>query len=556
MIRQDKETSRLRTVGRGRSFAARVIPAVLLFSFLITQVLSCAYYNTFYSARKYYDQAMSSKELQSRTKTPGAASPSSVTIANQIAPLLDKAIEKCAKVISVYPKSKWVDDAVFLMGECYYEKRDYDRAIKKFNELGVYYPKSPLLVKAQFLTGMCYLGKNDYDQASEILYKFLKEHPRSGDRDAALYARGDAAFQRGRYPEALPYYRLLAGNRKSRLYFETLVKVGECYFQIAKYDSCRISLAPVVARSRDDEQVLDAMTRIGDAFSAQRDFDAAVRQYEKALPLAKMFSRTPNLKLKMASATSQKGDYKKAIEMYQSVVEESPKTIQAAEAQFRIGYIDEVNLEDLEAAATAYSRVKDQTLRSEFATLADLRSKGLAKLKEFNQAAKSSEGEKAAESEFLIAELSLFQLGKPDRAVEKYLDVEKNFPATRFAPKAAYAAAYVDLYMRQDTVSAISILKRVVEKYPSSEYAQAAVDLLKSLGQEPPEIRVSLPLPETSGAGAQRADTLAARKINEERADTLATKTTSTQPADTVAVKTGPPISNTPERQRPDSLSK
>ena len=465
----------------------RLLVFVILSALLTTQIASCAYYNTFYSARRYYQDAMRAKERQAKSKGTSTTSVSSSTLPGQASGLLDRAIEKCAKVISVYPKSKWVDDAVFLLGACYYEKRDYDKAIKKFNELNMYYPKSSLIRRAQFLTGMCYLGKNDYDQSCQILERHLSEHPHSSDREAALYALGDDFFYQKRYAEALPYYRLLTGHKKSALYFSTLSKIGECYFETAKYDSSRASFSAVVAKSADDEQVLDAIIKIGDSYGSEKNFDAAVKEYEKSLPLAKEFAKTHIVKLKMASIIAQKGDYKKAIEVYQSVVDESPRTIQASEAQFRIGYIHEVNLEDLESASTAYNRVKDHSSRSEFALLADLRSKGLAKLKEFNQTAQSSEGEKAAESAFLIAELSLFQLGKPDKAIERYLSVEKDFPKTSFAPKSAYAAAYVFLYMKQDTASAVDVLKRIVERFPSSEYTAAAADILRSLGIEPPE---------------------------------------------------------------------
>jgi TolA-binding protein len=449
---------------------------LLAFSALLaTQIVSCAYYNTFYSARKYYLQAVRVAQQTAKPARTSTTTTAPAPVPAQVSALLDRSIEKCAKVISVFPKSKWVDDAIFLLGACYYEKHEYDKSIKKFNELSMYYPKSPLIPRAQFLTGMCYSGKKDYDRSSPILEKILKEYPNFENRETILYTLGEASSDKKKYAEALPYYRLVAGKKKSKLYFETLSRIGECYFEMAKYDSARISLSAVVANSPNAEQALDALIKIGDSYSSEKSYDA------------KEFGRVPVVRLRMASVATQKGDYKKAIEIYQSVVNEFPRTIQASEAQFRIGYIHEVNLEDLESASTAYAKVKEHSSVSEFALMADLRSKGLAKIKEFNQAAQASEGEKAAESAFLIAELSLFQLGKPDKAIEKYLSVEKDFPTTSFAPKSAYAAAYVFFYLQQDTVSAVEIFKRVVKRFPRSEYAAAAREILVNLGIEPPQ---------------------------------------------------------------------
>jgi TolA-binding protein len=365
---------------------------VVFFAFLAAQIVSCAYYNTFFSARKYYQQAMRAALQTAKSAGTSTTTSAPATVPPQVSALLDKSIEKCAKVISVYPKSKWVDDAIFLLGACYYEKHEYDKSIKKFNELNMYYPKSPFVPRAQFLTGMCYFGKKDYDRSSPILERVLKEYPNFEDRETALYTLAEASFDKKKYAEALPYYRLVAGKKKSKLYFDTLSRIGECYFEMAKYDSARISLSAVAASGPDPEQALDALIKIGDSYSSEKNFDAAMKNYEKSLGPAKEFGKAAGVKLKMAWLVTQKSDYKKAIEMYQSVVNEFPRTIQASEAQFRIGYIYEANLEDFESASTAYSKVREHSSLSEFALMAELRSKGLAKLKEFNQAAQTSEG--------------------------------------------------------------------------------------------------------------------------------------------------------------------
>jgi TolA-binding protein len=487
-VTQKEKSSRPRESFAPRPWGNQGLFVLVIFCvFLATQIVSCAYYNTFYSARKYYQQAMRAAQQAAKSAGTSMKTSAPAIVPAQVVALLDRSIEKCAKVISVYPKSKWVDDAIFLLGACYYEKHEYDKSIQKFNELNMYYPKSPLVSRAQFLTGMCYFGKKDYDRSCPILEKILNEYPDFEDRETALYALGEASLDRKKYAEALPYYKLVAGKKKSKLYFDALSRIGECYFQMAKYDSARISLSTVAASSPSAEQAVDALIKIGDSYGGEKVFDAALKDYEKSLAPAKEFGKAAIVRLRMASVVTQEGDYKKAIETYQSVVNEFPRTIQASEAQFRIGYIYEVNLEDLESASTAYAKVREHSSVSEFASMAELRSKGLAKLKEFNQAAKTSEGEKAAESAFQIAELSLFQLGKPDKAIEKYLSIEKDFPTTSFAPKSAYAAAYVSLYIRQDTVSAIEIFKRVVKRFPKSEYAAAAREILVNLGIEPPQ---------------------------------------------------------------------
>ena len=491
--------------------AAAVVAAAAL-------TTSCAYYNTFYSARRYYNQAVRANR-QPTKPGPGGAS-QSTGVSGQTSSLLDKSIEKSAKVITFYPKSKWVDDAIYLMGQCYFLKQDYDKALKKYAELPVYYPKSEFVPRSAFMVGQCAYGKREYDQAIQVLHKALLEYPRVGEseRESALFTLGEAYWQKKSYAEALVNYGLLAGRgKKSELHFKSLLKAGQCYFEMAQYDSARACLSSVVRDDSNDENVLEALTRIGDTHAAEKDFDSAVRSYKEALVLAEDFGKTPIVRLKMADVELARESYEKAIELYRAIATDFPRTPYAGEAQFRMGYIYEVHIENLDLAGQAYDKVREHVPKSEFTAQAELRGKGLARLKGLGKKPGASEADKAAEPDFLLAELSLFQLGKPDRAIEKYLSVERGFPQSVYAPKSAYAVAYAFLHMKHDTASAIEAGRRVIDKFPNTEYAEAAGEMLKTLKVElPPELLAKtippepVPVADTLRAGAAPGDSLSA----------------------------------------------
>ena len=62
-------------------------------------------------------------------------------------------IEKCGKVIRDYPDSKWVDDAIFLMGQSLVRQGEYDKGIRKFIELTTNYPESEYVSEVDVLAG-------------------------------------------------------------------------------------------------------------------------------------------------------------------------------------------------------------------------------------------------------------------------------------------------------------------------------------------------------------------------------------------------------------------
>ena len=89
--------------------------AVVLFS-------GCAYYNTFYNAQEYYDEA---EKL--RLEKDGESIPISAM------DKYGKTIIKCQKVIEEFPESKYVKQAYLLMGKSRYYRSDYDLAIDNLN---------------------------------------------------------------------------------------------------------------------------------------------------------------------------------------------------------------------------------------------------------------------------------------------------------------------------------------------------------------------------------------------------------------------------------------
>ncbi|MEX0719926.1 MAG: hypothetical protein WD511_01890 [Balneolaceae bacterium] len=94
-----------------------------------------AYYNTFYNAKKSYDAGLKKNLGQARDYNPLQPIRIHPKPVNAGAQDFDKAIEKAADVLRKYDDTKWVDDALELIGKSYYFKQEYFSANQKFKEL-------------------------------------------------------------------------------------------------------------------------------------------------------------------------------------------------------------------------------------------------------------------------------------------------------------------------------------------------------------------------------------------------------------------------------------
>ncbi len=79
----------------------------ILLSVLLTLLMSssCAYYNTFYNARKSYEAAL---ELARQNPDNPVSSEEH---------LLDQAVSGAVKILTIYSESHWADDAQLLLGD-------------------------------------------------------------------------------------------------------------------------------------------------------------------------------------------------------------------------------------------------------------------------------------------------------------------------------------------------------------------------------------------------------------------------------------------------------
>jgi hypothetical protein len=179
------------------------------------------------------------------------------------------------------------------------------------------------------------------------------------------------------------------------------------------------------------------------------------------------------------------GETEEAIKTFRAITAAYPRTSEAAEAQYRIGYIHEVTLEDYAAARLAYDAVRQQGT-SIFGDQAKRRADGLARLVALQAAdtLKATPGSapkdqvEAAEKDFLAAELYYFQQDKADKALEQYALVEQNYPGTPFAARSALARAWILTFAMEDTAAGRQAYEQVMERYPRTEQAGIARQML------------------------------------------------------------------------------
>jgi TolA-binding protein len=406
---------------------------------------SCAYFNTYYNAQSYYQQG---RKL----------------IANDTlkvdSDLFDKAIEKSVNVIVKYPHSRWVGDALFIMGASYYYKGDYNRALEKLNV-------------------------------------YIAAYPEARNYNNALYYQALCEYKQGKYSPAIIELKELANIKR----FQKRARIALCYVYYRQQDyqslaDVAVALLKVSLSGKEKPQVLSLL---GEAQFNLKQYEAALATYKRLLAATHMPEEKRELKLKIGKTYMATGRYEESknfltgeedpefkvllAEMYYKLgdIEESRQTYRDVVTSARYEYLSQAYYqlaelwehEDSMDLAIAYYDTSAMKSSDEYSRKGKKKADVLKRIR-----ALKADTLNVERAEFLLAEVYFTEFNDLPRALAAYEHVCRAYPKSEWAPKALYARFWIVKNIMKDDSTA-RILDADLEKdYPGTEYALSADKIL------------------------------------------------------------------------------
>lgn len=134
-----------------------------------------AYYNTFYNANQYFEAGLDENRSQRSDINPNELirihpPPTSAGAQN-----FGTSIEKSADILRRHNQSKYVDNAIQLIGISYFYRQEYFAALEKFQELFVSTSDPALIQNAILWEGRTYLELELYGEGSRFMEARIEE---------------------------------------------------------------------------------------------------------------------------------------------------------------------------------------------------------------------------------------------------------------------------------------------------------------------------------------------------------------------------------------------
>jgi TolA-binding protein len=437
----------------------------ILFSFF----LSCTYYNTFYNAKRSFKEG---EDAQKRS-APGVKSSAAET-------KYEEAIKKASKVLTFHPKSKWVDDALFLIGRAYYNMEEYAKAERKFKELLASFPKSKLAEECRYYMSLCQYKSGSEEDAVQSLQSIVEsEKADKKKRAEAAFMLGEIYSGREEYDDAIANYRHLVENyQKDTLAPVAQARIGESFWLKEDYAEAKQAFVQVEKYHPKSDDLFESRFRSGECCYSLGEFEEGMDIFTRLSKETGDSEKLPAVKLKIVEGILLSGNTDEAIKEYEDIIEDYTKTEHSARALYQLGIIHQEKFGDLKKAKEMFDSCKTESPRSEIAQEALSRSANISKVEEYQKELSEAETEKHGRALFLLAELYLTKMNQPDSALTEYLALADNYPESEYAAQSLYAAAWILDNIKKDAAQAKEMYQRILTEYPATDYSEPAADFL------------------------------------------------------------------------------
>jgi TonB family protein len=394
---------------------------------------SCAYFNTLYNARLKFAEA---QDLARK------ADPEREKISPQEERLYTEAFEKAARVVKFHPESKWVDDALLLMGKASFEKGDYSTALRKFDEVLTFYPESELTGETLLMKGRTLIQAKDYDTGIEELSRAVEAND-DEFRDDVAYFLGVVHHERGNLDEALAAYAdVVSRYRKSEWFAEAGLAAGDIEVDRGHAEAAVGFFEQVRRHGRTLENRYHGGMRKGEALLSLKEYARARTTFRDTADRVIDVDDRGHALLMEGRAAAAAGDADEARRIFRSILVDYEHREAAADAQLAMAeMLDEAG--NLAEALAEYELVKEQGTGHPAWQKATARRSEIQRVLDLRAAVAESTEVDRDKNRFLLAEQLLERIGDVEGALAEYDALSKESPDTEWGARALFARAWI-----------------------------------------------------------------------------------------------------------------
>ncbi|MBT3180508.1 MAG: hypothetical protein HOB40_07295 [Candidatus Marinimicrobia bacterium] len=456
----------------------------LSIAILILSLGGCAYFNTFYNAQQYYDEAEKIR-LQKEGES------ISITALDKYG----KTIQKCHKVLGDYPDSKFRNDAILLMSKARFYRKDYDLAL---DDLKIIIDKGNEKQKedAYYWRALCKWKKGNAQTGINELTDLLEVSYDKQIQSKCYLSLAEIVSELKEPEKAMAY--LLEGAKLTKDRDQKGIiygRLAEMAFNRENYELAMDGYKNVIAHSLSKQKGETAHLQVLKILRIQKKYRSASRKIKGMLTDDKFKGIAGNLELELVQLYREQNEIEDIESRLESIVNTYQRTPVSAEAYYLLGQYNVSQNWDLDKAKNYFNLVSKESSKSLFSPIAKSKSKAIdiyqeaekdlekhIELLSIDSSLVSSETDSndmgvsviipdrsIPELYYQLADLESFKFNRNAEGISYLKIIISDYPESPFHAKAMFAISFM-FDSNGDSLEATIAQEQLEKTYPNSEY--------------------------------------------------------------------------------------
>lgn len=182
------------------------------------------------------------------------------------------AVVDLSKILEFYPDSKWVDDALLMMGKCYLRQKQYVKAKVKFSELLKHFPNSDLTNETKISLAQVEIALGRFEVAESIMNELNRNNLDLDNSDISL-AMGMMNLDVGDTLKAIPFleeaYKLSSENDDK---IRILKMLKSIFYTRKSYKKCITASLSLVDLAETREEIFFEKLYIASVYLKKKEY--------------------------------------------------------------------------------------------------------------------------------------------------------------------------------------------------------------------------------------------------------------------------------------------
>lgn len=389
------------------------------------------------------------------------------------------AIQEFRKFLTLYPQSALKEGTLFKIAASHFLKKDYQAARESFNLLINTYPQGEYAALSRYFIAESYRFAQQLKEASFSYGQLISQDPTSPIAANAAFKLGWVTYKQKSYSGAAEAFQKFIDWHPFHPWTpQAYLLMGNCYQQLGRSEDAVIAYQQTFDRAPKTELAEAAMALLNKTRYLQGNYGQLTSGYTyilKALPPSESKWRAAS-QLYLADSYYRQKLYKEAISVYQSIISLYPNLPAAIQSRDGLSWCY-FQLGDYERSQSEREKIQDVRLPEGVA--APTMSSGgyelanaLLNQKKYAEAIEiyekflreSQDSEKVPEAMYRIG-LCYYRQEYYTQAIEVWSGLEQKFPAHERTKEAVFQIA--DTYFRaQKYDKAVETYRKIIAQYP------------------------------------------------------------------------------------------